>query len=84
MDSTKWSKEHFKKLSFTEVKYAINNLKLGKACGIDGIILEAVRHAGDHLLSVLKDLYNKCLSHGYVHDNFSAGLICLVPKNRIL
>ena len=80
MDSTKWSKEDSKELSFTEVKYAINNLKLGKTCGIDGITLEAVSHAGDSLISVLTDLYNKCLQHGYVPDNFSAGLICPVPK----
>ena len=82
MDSTKWSKEDFKEVSFTEVKYAINNLKLGKACGIDGITLKTVRHAGDSLISVLTDLCNKCLQHGYVPDYFSAGLICPVPKTE--
>ena len=82
MDSTKWSKEDFKELSFTEVKYAINNLKHKKACGIDGVTLETVRHAGDSLISVLTNLYNKCLLHGYVPDNFRAGLICSVKKNQ--
>ena len=51
-----------------------------KACSIDGITPEAVRHAGDSPINVLTDLYNKCLQHGYVPDSFSAGLICPVPK----
>jgi hypothetical protein len=68
------SKRHYKlrtqppppeKIRPSDLKKLINSLKLKKACGIDGIPNECLRHLPRRPLVHLTHLYNHCLRLSY-------------------
>ena len=46
----KWVDTHYKTFTISEVNFAINKLKLGKASNTDGISPELIKFAGDKFM----------------------------------
>ena len=67
-------------ISLSEVSWAIGNLNIGKAAGIDGITAEFIKAASDRLIPILCLLYNKLYNNGIFPDNWSTSLITPVLK----
>lgn len=66
-----------------DVELAINNnLKPGKAAGIDNIMAEHILHAHPAIITHLKNLFNLMIIHGYVPDKFGCAIIVPLVKNR--
>ena len=66
-----------------DVNYAIQTLKNNKAAGSDSLTAEHLRHAGSRLPVLLTKLFNTCLVHGFVLDNFVISLIVPVAKGEL-
>ena len=65
-----------------EVNKCIENLKNGKASGIDGILNEFIKHSRQKLIRVYTRLFNKVLEQGVVPDSWTIGLIVPIYKNK--
>ncbi|PZC73158.1 hypothetical protein B5X24_HaOG209950 [Helicoverpa armigera] len=65
-----------------DVKIAIKKMTGGKSPGHDGLSVEHLRHAGDHLPRVLAMLFNMCISHGYLPPGLMQTLVVPIAKNR--
>ena len=68
-----------------EVMNAINNMKYGKAGGLDGITSDIIKECPNHFIDMLSKLYNTCFTNGNFPDNWRVGIITPVykkgPKN---
>jgi len=72
-----------KQFIFTEqmVKRYISKLKVGRACGMDGISAEHLVYGHDSKLPlVLSSLFTACFRWGLVPDEFTKGLLLPIPK----
>jgi len=52
-----------------------NNLKLGKAAGIDNIVAEHLIYAHPAIIYHLTNIFNRMLIHGYVPNKFGHAII---------
>jgi hypothetical protein len=53
----------------------LHKMKLHKAAGIDGLETEHLLYAHPILIYCLSVLFNSCLQHGYVPNDFGIGII---------
>ena len=56
----------FNSSSTLEMYNAINDLKLGKSPGLDGIQSEHYKYASPKIACVVKMLFNSCFTHNYL------------------
>ena len=63
-----------------EVKQAIERLKVGKACGVDGITAEMVKTGGKDVLLFLTKLFNILFSKGLYPREWSKAIIIPIFK----
>jgi len=65
----------------SEVKFAIDDLSLNKACGIDYVSAEMLRYGDIHELTVvLRHMFNTIVSTGHVPDDFNISVVTPIPK----
>jgi hypothetical protein len=69
-------------LTVDDIEHVIKNMKKGKSAGYDELLAEHVKYAGGRLLFMLTKLFNMCLVHGFVPDNFAVSIIVPVPKDN--
>ena len=60
----------------------INELKLGKAAGLDSISAEHLKYAHPIITSVLSMLFDLMLKVNYVPDAFGMGMVIPIPKHE--
>ena len=78
-ESLKQSVEN--KFSVTDIKEAVNKLKLGKSVGVDYISNEMLRFGMDDNIScILAVVFNNMVKHGYTPENFNISLVTPIPK----
>ena len=65
-----------------DIKYAIEKLDNGKACGLDGISSEHVAYAGDRLAVLLMIIFNACMTHGYLPPNMISTVLVPIIKDK--
>ena len=69
--------------SVEEVDTAVrNNLKLGKAAGIDNIVAEHIIYAHPAIIYHLTNVFNLMIIHGYVPNRFGHAIIVPLIKDR--
>jgi hypothetical protein len=67
-------------LTMAEVEVAMYSLKCNKSPGCDGLTVEHLINAGGRLPFLLTKLFNGCLAHGFVPNDFGESVIVPVPK----
>ena len=67
-------------ITFTEVRNAVDNIKRGKACGIDGISAEIVKNFPRPFLDCIHVLFQKCLETGVYPTQWKTAIINPVLK----
>ena len=63
-----------------EVLLAIKNLKPGKSSGLDGILAEMLKSAGNTLAGFLTDYFNELFKNGEYSDLWTQVIIVLIHK----
>lgn len=71
-----------KPFNFNEIKSLTRKLKGNKACGIDNIINEFVKHCPDNVLTLIVNLFNIVLHTGIIPYDWTIGLIVPLFKNK--
>lgn len=69
-------------IGLVAIEEAINSIKLGKACGPDDLSIEHFRYAHPVILIHLKLLFTMLFSHSIVPDEFGAGIIIPLLKDK--
>ena len=67
-------------VSVENVELAISETKKGKAAGADGIMIEHITYSHPCIILCLAKLFSLCLIHGYVPDQFGAGIMIPLMK----
>ena len=67
----------------TEVS-AIQNLKSGKSCGLDGILTDMLNSAGSSLTGVITNCFNDLFMNGDFPDLSSQSLIVPIHKEKFI
>ena len=65
-----------------EIRNFVKTLKNNKAAGIDGILNEFIKHTIDLLIPLYMKLFNKILDTGDIPEDWLAGLIIPIYKNK--
>ena len=71
------------RIDVESIEKIVVSMKLGKAAGVDGLMVEHIQYAHPVLLVVLKKLFNFMIECGYVPLAFGQGLIIPIPKRTI-
>ena len=69
-----------KPISKKEVADAINNLKIGKACGIDGVTAEMLKAGGEDVEMFLTILFNTIFDKGVYPKEWAKAIIVPIHK----
>jgi exonuclease III len=69
-------------ISVELIDCCLHKMKLHKASGIDGLETEHLLYAHPILIYCLSVLFNSCLQHGYVPNDFGIGLIIPIIKDK--
>ena len=64
------------------IEMCVKHLISGKAAGADRLVAEHIVHAAPSLIIHLKLLFSLFLSHSYVPDAFSFGIIIPIVKDK--
>ena len=72
--------EDLPEISVEEIKAALKDLKNGKAPGEDGIPIEAIKEGGDELLTVIANMFNKCLEESRIPDSWNNAVVIVLHK----
>ena len=72
------------KQSMNDVDSSIRVLKMGKACGYDGITAEHIIYSHPLIVLLLSILFNAIVRYAYVPDSFAKGVIIPILKNNEL
>ena len=72
------------KISFTpiDISNAFKSLKLGKACGVDGVSAEHFLYAHNVLHVLLSLLFTSFITHGYLPPDFMKTALVPIIKNK--
>ncbi|KAJ8707841.1 hypothetical protein PYW07_011518 [Mythimna separata] len=70
------------RFSAKEVRKIIKCMSKGKSPGHDGLSIEHLQHAGQHVSRVLAMFYSLCLSHSYLPCDFMRTVVVPVVKNK--
>ena len=63
-----------------EIEYAIKQLKVGKAAGLDNISCEMLRTLGQEGIGLLCTLFNQIYSQGILPEEMCQSVFVLLPK----
>jgi len=66
-----------------DIEAGLNQLKIGKACGFDGISKENIIYAHPAIIFHLKTLFNLIYDHGFVPDDFGKGITIPLIKDLL-
>ena len=69
--------------SVSDIEQALNQLKHGKAPGLDGIVKEHITLSHPAIIMHLTFLFNMMSAHCYVPDSFGIGIIIPLLKNKL-
>jgi hypothetical protein len=69
-------------ITINEIKEALSKLKLGKACGADGILAEMLKVAGEKIavLEFMRKLFNKIFNDGQYPESWAKAIIVPIFK----
>ena len=67
-------------ITTSEVTFALNHMKRGKAPGDDDITTDLLKDAGEDLYQKLAQLFTKCLKEKKVPESFGVGIVILLYK----
>ena len=70
-----------KDISENEIRYAINDIKLGKSAGYDSICGEFLKYSEKLILPFFLNLFNKVFNLGAYPKTWSFSIICPIYKN---
>ena len=70
------------KITESEVLEVLLSLKLGKACGSDGLSSEFFKSHAHEVCPFLTSYYNAIHEQGFLPDIMRDGLICILFKNK--
>lgn len=59
---------------------AIDNIKGGKAAGLDGLLVDSYKQFKDKLVNPLKEMFKESFTNGYLPPTLSCALIILILK----
>ena len=65
-----------------EIEDAINKLKGGKSCGIDGIYAEHLKHSTNRIWGLLAQCFTSCFVHGFLPDSLMSVILCPIVKDK--
>ena len=65
------------------VDKCLRDLKIGKACGMDGLCTESLRYAHPKLIVLLCHLFRSMSLHSFVPANFGKGIIVPLVKDKL-
>jgi hypothetical protein len=82
VDTAKYSLNNDYAITFADVCCSINNLKVGKAYGPDGIAAEAVKYGDELLVIHLTLLFNMFVTHCYILQDLIVTMIVPMLKNK--
>ncbi len=71
-----------KPVTITEVKCIVSRLKNNKACGIDSIVNEYLKHCPEEILVIIVKLFNVVLRSGIVPTDWCVGMIKPLYKKK--
>jgi len=66
-----------------DIQYALEQLKIGKACGFDGISKEHIMYCHPSIFVHLSVLFNMIYYHGFVPDDFGKGITIPLVKDKL-
>jgi hypothetical protein len=69
-------------ISELEIHQEIQNISMGKAAGVDGIMAECYVYGKEHMTQVLKILFQKISNQCRIPDEWKASNVCLVYKEK--
>lgn len=69
-------------ISAKQVAATIKGMTRGKSPGHDGLSIEHLKYAGNHLPRILSMFYTLCLSHAYLPADFMKTKVVPIVKNR--
>ena len=67
-------------ITTSEVAFALNHMKRGKAPGDDDITTDLLKDAGEDLYKKLAQLFSNCLKEKKVPESFGVGIVILLYK----
>ena len=72
------------RITFTpiDISNAFKSLKIGKACGVDGVSAEHFLYAHDILHVFLSLLFTSFITHGHLQSNFMKTALVPIIKNK--
>ena len=65
-----------------EVRNCIHKLKNNKACGLDLILNEFLKHSEDCMISIYVKLFNVILKSGHIPKDWAMDIILPIYKNK--
>ena len=65
-----------------DISNALKSLKIGKACGVDGVSAEHFLYAHDILYVLLSFLFTSFITHGHLPSNFIKTALVHIIKNK--
>jgi len=81
MENYQGATMNFNLINVNLVNFCINNLKLGKAAGIDKITAEHLYYTHPYISDLLSVLFKCCLIHGIVPNSFGTSIIIPLVKD---
>lgn len=69
-------------IKIEEIEEAINQLKVNKSPGIDGITNEFYKAFKDKLLKILKQVYDEIFKKGEINQAMKMGLVKIIFKRK--
>lgn len=76
------NEEMNKPFTFDEVSKVVSKLKCNKACGIDHIINEFIKHSPHEMIEIITKLFNVVLNSGIIPTQWCVGLIKPLYKKK--
>ncbi len=70
-----------RRITSSEVKEALKRMKVGKACGPDGILIEVWKCLGDMGVAWLTKLFNKIINSKKIPDEWRKSFLVPIFKN---
>ena len=70
------------KITVEEIELRVNDLKNGKACGMDNILNEFIKSTFEKMKLVYVALFNKVLDTGHIPEAWTIGMIMPIYKNK--
>lgn len=81
-DNISSEKNNYNLFDIADIQFGLDQLKIGKACGFDGISKEHIMYCHPSALVHLNLLFNMIYNHGFVPDDFGKGITIPLVKDK--